>query len=261
MEGEFQSSGPAEDLVAVFYTIVPSLSSDQITSLGHFLNREERARASRFIFAKDRHLFIAAHALLRFCLSAATGDPCLRFRVDLHGKPELDPPCGEPPLRFNLSHTNGLAACALSRGHDVGIDVEEVNRRVDFQLITEKFFAADEQQLVARSMPSERPEVFYRIWTLKEAIIKGIGSGLTLPLQDFAFTLDPLSLRIESNLKEDAASWQVKELIPTTCHRLALAAKRTPLTILPITSRPISITNLIDAGSVLVPLGARREDQ
>jgi 4'-phosphopantetheinyl transferase len=257
VDNAFQNSGHAEeDSVAMFYTRIPKLSDDQIGSLINFLAPEELERASRFYFEKDRQLFIAAHALLRFSLSAAAGgDPWLSFRVEEHGKPELDPPWGDPPLRFNLSHTNGLAACALSRGHAVGVDVAEVNRRIDFEAITKNFFATEEQQLVARSVSSERPEVFYRLWTLKEAIIKGIGSGLTLPLQDFAFTLEPLALRIASHLKEDAASWQVHELTPTTCHRLALAARRLPLTTLLITSHAISISNLVDAG---LALGTRR---
>jgi len=253
MENGFQNSEPAEDSVAVFYTSIPVLSEDQITSLGHLLLPEELGRASRFIFEKDRQLFIAAHALLRVCLAVTTGAQACRFRVEQHGKPELDPPCGDPPLRFNLSHTNGMAACVFSRGHPVGIDVEEINRRIDFEAITKKFFAAEEQQLVATSISSEQAEMFYRIWTLKEAIIKGIGSGLSLPLQDFAFTLDPLALKIAAHLGEDAASWQVQELRPTTSHRLALAVRRAPLTVLPVTSRAISITNLIDAGSALRP--------
>jgi 4'-phosphopantetheinyl transferase len=251
MADESQRPEFAEDSVAVFYTGVPSLTADQIEALGHSLTSEELNRASRFVFEKDRQLFVTAHALLRFGLAAATGAPWLSFRVDQYGKPELDPPCGEPPLRFNLSHTNGLAACALSYGHAVGIDVEEISRPVDFHLIAEKFFAAEEQQLVERSGPGEQPEVFYRIWTLKEAIIKGIGCGLSLPLQDFAFTLDPLALKIAAHLDEDSASWQVHELTPTTDHRLALAVRRTPLTNLPITCRPVTIKSLTDAALVL----------
>lgn len=244
-------SDPAENGVAVFYTEIPSLSEDQIGSLAHLLSHEELGRASRFVFAKDRQLYIAAHALLRFCLCAATGDPQWQLRVDRYGKPELEPPCGDPPLRLNLSHTKGLAACALSNGHAVGIDTEEINRRLDVQAVMKATFTAEEQRLLAASASSERQEIFYRLWTLKEAIVKGIGRGLSLSLLDFTFTLDPLSLTIATHAGEDAANWQMHELAPTNCHRLALAAKRRPSAILPVASQAISIDNLAEAGLAL----------
>jgi 4'-phosphopantetheinyl transferase len=152
-----------ENSVAIFFTKVPPLSPDQITLLVHSLIPEEVQRASRFVFAKDRELYITAHALLRFCLSSAACEPQRKFKVGSYGKPELDPPYGNPPLCLNLSHTNGLAACALSYGHTVGIDVEEINRRLDFEAVIRKALAPEEQQLLAAASPDERPEIFFRL--------------------------------------------------------------------------------------------------
>jgi 4'-phosphopantetheinyl transferase len=246
MEDRVQNTAPAENSVAIFYTRVSSLSSDQLGSLAKRLIPEESLRASRFVFERDRELYITAHVLLRFCLFSAACDPQQKFQVSEYGKPELELPQGDPPLRFNLSHTNGLAACALSRGHAVGIDVEEINRRLDFEAVAKMAFVSEELHLLNMAVSSGRPEVFFRLWSLKEAIIKGIGRGLSLSMRDFAFELDPLSLKIAANIGEDDADWQVHELVPTANHRLALAAKRTPKTNLAVTSEELLISRLIE---------------
>jgi 4'-phosphopantetheinyl transferase len=235
------------DSVAVFYTMVPPLAEGQILSLSNLLSPEELDRASRFVFAKDRQLFMVAHALLRFGLSTVAGAHRWAFAADSYGKPELDPPWGDPPLRFNLSHTNGLAACAISYGRPVGIDVEEINPRLDFQAIAKKALSTSEQRLLAATLPSTQSALFFRFWTLKEAMVKAIGRGLSLALEDFAFSLDPPSLSLAAHLEEDPATWQVHELTPTPCHRLALAAKRAPHTILSVIPQPVAIADMLDA--------------
>jgi 4'-phosphopantetheinyl transferase len=235
----------AQNSVTIFYTRVPGLSPDQVKLLLSCLIPEEIERASRFAFAKDRGLYITAHALLRFCLSSAGyNEPPRKFKVGRYGKPEFDPPYGNPPLHFNLSHTNGLVACALSRGHEVGIDVEEINRRIDFEAVIRKAFAPEEQWLIAAAPPDERPDIFFRLWVLKEAIIKGIGRGLDLPTADFQFRVDPVSLKIAASIGEDSADWQIYELVPTASHRLALAARRASRTDLVVTSSEIPILTL-----------------
>lgn len=242
--------------VAVFYTVLSPLSEGQVLSLHGLLSPEELDRASRFVFARDRQLFMVAHALLRFGLSAVAGARRWTFTADSFGKPQLDPPCGDPPLCFNLSHTNGLAACAIAFGHPVGIDVEEINPRLDFHAIAKKALSVEEQCLIASRRSSEQSALFFRFWTLKEAMVKGLGYGLTLALQDFAFALDPLSLSIAPHLEEDPAAWQMYESTPTPCHRLALAVKRPPQTILPVISQPVAVADLLNASqarSVTLP--------
>jgi 4'-phosphopantetheinyl transferase len=236
------------DSVTVFHTVVPPLSEGQIKSLGGLLSSEEHERASRFVFAKDRQLFMVAHALLRFGLSEVAGARQWTFAADSYGKPELDPPCGEPPLRFNLSHTNGLAACAIARGRPVGIDVEEINLKLDFQAIAKKALSAEEQRFMASRPSKEQTTLFFRFWTLKEAMVKAIGRGLSLALDDFAFSLDSPALRIAAHVDEDPANWQVHELTPTPCHCLALAVKRAPQTTLSLISKPVAVADLLDAG-------------
>jgi 4'-phosphopantetheinyl transferase len=246
VDAKVRNTVPAENSVAVFFTRVPYLTGDQISSLLHCLSPEELDRASRFVFEKDRQLYITAHALLHYCLDCAACEPKQKFLVGPYGKPELEPPFGDPPLRFNLSHTNGMVACALSRGYVLGVDVEEINRSLNLEAIVRRAFAPEEQRLLADKKDAERSETFFRLWALKEAIIKGIGRGLALPMQSFEFKLDPISLSISAEVGEDSDAWQMHELVPSPVHRLAVAVKRTSRTDLPVTSAEITIVGLIE---------------
>jgi 4'-phosphopantetheinyl transferase len=236
------------DSVTVLYTRIPLLADQEIGPLTNLLNADEIQRASRFFFEKDRRLFIVSHALLQFGLAAIAGSHGWKFRVNSYGKPELDPPYGHPPLHFNLSHTDGLAACAFSRGHPLGIDVEKIDLQRDFRPLMKKVFSENEQRsLDLRPLPDRLP-TFYRLWTLKEAIIKGIGRSALGSLPDFDFTIDPLSLAISPRISEDSANWQMYELAPTTRHCLALAVRRLPQTSLPIASLMTPLSSLVEAG-------------
>lgn len=188
------------------------------------LDAAEQARARRFVRDETREVFSLAHALKRYALAeAGVAEP--RFLSGPHGKPELSPPQGEPPLRFNLTHTAGMVACAVVRGHDIGLDVEAVDRQIiNRGAIARYGFSAAETALLQNSASLE--ETFISLWTLKEAVVKAIGDGLTLPLKEFSFSLAPLALNIDPARGEDAADWHIECHAPGPRHRLALALRR-----------------------------------
>ncbi len=217
-------SGATVD-VGVYYARVPSGAATDSAALQPLLDEDERRRAARFHFERDRLIFSAAHALLRSALVARLGEWTGGFRVDGFGKPELEPSVGTPPLRFNLTHTHGLVACALVDGCEIGIDAEQIDPSRPLLELAEHYFAEGEiAQLRATDDPA-RPAAFYRFWTLKEAVIKAIGEGLSLPLKRFAFTLAPLSLAIEGG---DAREWHVEECRAFAEHAMAIALRRPP---------------------------------
>lgn len=196
------------------------------------LNGEERERMARLVFARDRKRFLITRALVRTMLSRYAGvKPAdWKFIANVHGRPEiLDRPPGVPDLRFNLSHTEGLIACAVTIGREVGVDVEHVERRLTHD-VPGRFFAPREvRDLRARPEP-EQQSVFFDYWTLKEAYIKARGFGLALPLGDFAFKLAPPappSITFEPALDDDPTTWQFFQDSPTPRHRLGLAVRRT----------------------------------
>ena len=152
------------------------------------LDAEERARAARFVQARDRALQVAAHALKRRVLADALGcaPGALRFRAGPHGKPSAL--VGDVPasLSFNLSHTRGLAGiavCADPAG-DVGFDVEGASRAIG-QGVEAAVLRPEERRWLAALPTVARPEGFMRLWTLKEAVVKATGEGLSRDLQTF----------------------------------------------------------------------------
>jgi 4'-phosphopantetheinyl transferase len=195
-----------------------------LAALWPLLDASEQARADRFHLATDRDSYVLAHALLRAMLSCMAGIAAadLRFRTAKNGKPALDAAQSQPDLHFSLSHTRGLAACAVGRPYALGIDAEAWRVPAPIELAA-RYFAPTEAQLVAEQEPTERPSTFYRLWTLKEAYLKAIGQGLAAPLDSFAFSLDPVTITVAA--PDHMAAWYFAEFRPGPAHSLALAVR------------------------------------
>lgn len=173
-------------------------------------------------------MFLVSHALVRTSLSqvAEVHPRVWRFRKNPHGRPEIDHPVSIP-LRFSLSHTRELAACAISGAFDIGVDVETSGDSKDLMALAERFFAPREASAL-RALPIEKQiDHFYSIWTLKEAYVKARGLGLSLPLDCIAFQID--ADRIEAKLEGESAdeqnNWAFCLMRPTPQHWLAIAVK------------------------------------
>jgi 4'-phosphopantetheinyl transferase len=155
------------------------------------LSADEQKRAARFHFAKDRQHFAAARAILRIILGGYLGvDPVgIDFRYSQREKPSLGADYAESGIRFNVSHSRGVALYAFARRIELGVDVECINREIEVESIARRFFSAFEQQQLLNFAPGERAEAFFRCWTRKEAYIKATGDGLSLPLSEFDVSL------------------------------------------------------------------------
>ena len=139
------------------------------------LDDGERRRLDSYVSPEARRLFLAGRAGVRQVAARYSGlaSGSLRMRCDERGKPTLIDPEG---LHFNLSHSGGTALAAFSSA-PVGVDIERRGRSRDFAAIARRFFLHDEAEAVLRS-DVDREEVFLRIWTAKEAIVKLSGKGL-----------------------------------------------------------------------------------
>jgi 4'-phosphopantetheinyl transferase len=194
------------------------------------LTDDERARVDRYRFAADRHTCLITRALVRTTLSryAEVAPDAWRFRTNEHGRPEIATPASA--LRFNLSHTNGLVVCLVSRERAVGVDVETLSRVHRWLDLAERFFAPREANALRQAVASEQPERFLEYWTLKESYIKARGLGLAIPLDHFSFDLpSPLSgiaMRAEPALGDDATRWQFSLEHFGDDHVLATAIER-----------------------------------
>jgi 4'-phosphopantetheinyl transferase len=134
---------------------------------------------------KEQHSH--AHKLLRECLRPYDlQDTPLVYGS--HGKPAL---AGYTPLHFNLSHADGIAACIVS-DKECGIDCERV--REYRPNVARRVFTAAEQAMLEAAPESERGLLFFRIWTLKEALAKADGAGLSYPMRSAGFSFDGSSI-------------------------------------------------------------------
>jgi len=160
-------------------------------SLRARLSSDELARAARFHFERDRTRFLVARAALREILAHYLGaSPAeIAFVYGDHGKPALAPPHGD--LRFNLSHSHGLALCAVTRGREVGVDVERIRELDDLEDLARSVFSARELAALHRLPEPGLLAGFFTGWTRKEAFIKALGEGLSHPLKRFDVSLEP----------------------------------------------------------------------
>lgn len=147
------------------------------------LSDEERHRGSRLVHEADRRAYLAAHHLLRITLAPFLGlaPDALVLTRGHGGRPELAGPLGAE-VSFNLSHTRGLVACAISVDGVVGVDVEVVRDLPDVDALARSALTPVELRELEGVPPVERSRAFLRRWTVKEAYAKATGHGLGLPL-------------------------------------------------------------------------------
>ncbi len=195
------------------------------------LSAEESIQQKRFHFARDRHQYLVTRALVRSVLSryAPVDPPAWTFQVNQYDCPSILEPAAFAGLRFNLSHTAGLIVCAVAQDRDLGIDVENLNRKGQTVEIADRFFAPFEARAL-RALPTGlQRRRFFEYWTLKEAYIKARGMGISLPLEEFWYDLDAGdAIRIDfgPGIRDDASDWQFLQREMGAEHLLALAIRR-----------------------------------
>ncbi len=193
-----------------------------------WLSADERTRAGAFHFARDRSHFIAARGRMRELLAKYLGgDPAaLRFAVNSHGKPQLAGDFGANELRFNVSHSHGHALLAVTRGAEVGVDLEQIRSDLDFAGIVAGHFSSAER-IGWQALPeARRQEAFFHGWVRKEAYVKARGEGLSREPSRYTVELEPDALgRLLADELEPAAptTWRVETLPGPTGYAAAIA--------------------------------------
>ena len=183
------------------------------------LDEGEEARMKRLRFPDGRRLFGVSHTLVRTALSRYSEIPPRKWRFveNEHGKPRIAPDLDSAPLSFSLAHTKGVAVVAVTRGADVGVDVERVDRIVDAARLSSRFFSPEETAALQELSPDRLRERFFLYWTLKESYIKAQGVGLSLPLDSFSFRLAgerPIRIIFSDNDPDGSGGWRYALLNP-----------------------------------------------
>lgn len=170
------------------------------------LEAGELARAGRFHFEKHRRQFVVGRGGLRYVLARYFDlkPEEFRFSYGAYGKPALV----SEGLRFNMSHSHGVALVAVALDRELGVDVEHVRADFATESVARRFFSRAEVAVFNALEKEEQVAAFFRCWTRKEAYIKAIGRGLSEPLTAFDVTLAPgeaaALLRAE---RGDASRW------------------------------------------------------
>ncbi len=194
--------------------------TDRVEELRRLLTADETARADRFHFDRHRRRFIVRRGVLRLLLARYLGrePPALRFEEGEKGKPYVCQSAAEPArLHFNLSDSKDLAIYALTRGAELGVDVEILRPMPDAEAIAERFFSREEQERLRRVPSADKARAFFHCWTRKEAYIKAIGEGLSEPLDRFSVTLlpeEPARFVHLGGDRQRAAAWSLHHLVP-----------------------------------------------
>jgi 4'-phosphopantetheinyl transferase len=178
------------------------------------LDSQERERAERFTVARPRRQFVVTRGALRLLLAERLGcrAEALAFAAGPHGKPFLV--AGEAaPLAFNVSHSAGRALVAIGQGA-IGVDIECLERKGDLDLIAKGVFTPAEQAELAARAGAGRVALFFRLWTVKEALIKARGSGFAYPPARFEV---PEPLRAGAShamfsFPDETAVWRITDL-------------------------------------------------
>ena len=198
------------------------------------LTNDERQRELRFHFDEDQRQYLVTRALIRTVLSGYSGiEPhAWRFKTNAYGRPHIAEPNVLGALSFNLSHTDGLIACACTTSAAVGVDSEYVgldNAPLD---IADRFFSVAEIRELHALSPSARAERFIHYWTLKESYIKATGMGLSTPLDQFSFSLASagrIGMSFHEGLNDDPKHWSCWLLRPAPKHIVAVCTERSTL--------------------------------
>ena len=193
------------------------------------LSDDELAQMARFYYARHRHQYLITRALIRTSLSAYYQvDPSeWQFGKNGFGKPEISHPDKTLPIRFNISHADGLIMCGIVRDYDIGVDVEDRQRSTRAALDSlSSYFSQQEIEDLGNLPSQQQKHRFFDYWTLKESYIKARGGGLSIPLRKFSFRFQANRLSefsVHPDLDDDAGSWQFWRIAMADRYQVAVA--------------------------------------
>jgi 4'-phosphopantetheinyl transferase len=175
-------------------------------SMFNLLNAFEVNKSKRFLEPRDSKRYVISHGVLRSILSKYLDikPEFIKYERGPYGKPAI---AGGSWLRFNMSHSNGMAAYVVTSNRDVGIDLEFM-RIIPFMELSRYIFSANEDSYLQSVPQQEQLNVFFTLWARKEAFIKAIGKGFYTKLN----AIDVFSNDKIHQLLFDGSTWSIVDI-------------------------------------------------
>ena len=188
--GIYQLPASAPDRVHLWETSV-SGSAAILPVVARYLSPDERARADRFRFPRDRDSYVLSRGLLRRLLASYTNAPPERIQLAYgpYGKPMVEMGT-RPEVKFNVSHSGDMVLVGFA-AQELGVDIERMQADLDFAGLAKTSFSRIEEDAVLALPAERRASLFYEYWSCKEACIKADGRGLSAPLKQFSIVPSP----------------------------------------------------------------------
>ncbi|OGG87715.1 hypothetical protein A2592_03250 [Candidatus Kaiserbacteria bacterium RIFOXYD1_FULL_42_15] len=153
--------------------------SRDIRNLPDVLSVDEKQRVSQYRRDKQKFQYLISRTILRLLLASylEVSPKSILFSYSKRGKPEvlID---GHKKIFFNIAHTRDLTIFAFSEKYDLGVDVEYICKTKNYDQIAKQFFSKNEQRLLFSLQEEKRVDLFFEMWVVKEAYLKGTGSGI-----------------------------------------------------------------------------------
>jgi 4'-phosphopantetheinyl transferase len=218
-----------EDTIHVWAVLLDDATVD--LDCGHdLLSPEERERAARFKFERDRRRYLVAHIALHDILRRYLPSEPARVSFDsgANGKPTLPQALASSDVEFNLSHSHEMALLAVCHKREVGVDIEYVKEYFEFQEVAERFFSAREVAAMRGLPVSLQRQAFFKCWTSKEAFLKAKGTGLSGALDEVEIALTAAE---QVHITADVPGWSLSELDPIDGYEGAIVVGGAPVLI------------------------------
>ena len=203
---------------------------DHIRAAAEHLSLDERQHAGRFHFRVDTERHIVGRALARLLLGGLLGMHPRSLLLDKNGfgKPQLADAQNANGIQFNISHSGDFVLVALALGREVGVDVEQLDPKVELEQIALLMFSRGEVDDLASLPAGERLSGFFRCWSRKEAFIKAHGEGLSMPLDQFDVSLKrvaPVVVPTPGVHISQARRWTIRDVDVGPGYAAAVAAE------------------------------------
>lgn len=198
--GEVRADLATSPRQAHIWILPVTLPSPDYTEIWPLLSSGEQRRSARFKQPADHHRFVATRGALRKLLGVylECAPQAIEFETGCFGKPILGEFPRQADYAFNVSHSGDWALIGISRNL-IGVDIEEIRPAPDLNAMLDIVCSSSERTEMYRCHPAERHARFYKLWTIKEAVSKLQGVGLSRSLARLQVELDPHDIRVRND--------------------------------------------------------------